>query len=295
MDDPLGSVGGVEAGELERLRRRAYGRDGDIAGDVAAQARLSELEAAQRRQVTPVIDPAASVAARVPERVPEAEPVEGPRSTSTSVPQAVDGASAEHDPVDASVADSGPIGEAPVAPWWRRRRWLMSVGGATAALALIMVHVAWLSQLSAGEPTAIPTNTSTEMAPPVPDAQHRGNVVAAPDFVLALKSVGADVDEPKDNLGTLDALGLRASELRQYESFNGHRVWSGESRYGMVCLLVADFAIRERNGTEGCSPKGLQTVAEAVWFQAQGLTRFVLNGDQVEVYVFHRAADPSVG
>ena len=265
MDGPLGSVEGVEAGELERLRRRAYGRDGDIAGDVAAQARLSELEAAQRPQLTPVIDPAPSVPAPVPERVPVAEPVEGPRSTSTSVPQAVDGA--------------------PAAPWWRRRRWLMILGGATAALALITVHVAWLLQLRADEPTAIPL--------PVPDAQHRADDVPAPDFVLALESVGADADEPQDNLGTLDALGLSANELRQYKNFGRHRVWSGESRYGTVCLLVADYAIRERNGAEGCSPKGLETVAEMVWSQDQGLTRFVLNGDHVEVYVFHRAADPS--
>ncbi|ALV43611.1 hypothetical protein AU252_22570 [Pseudarthrobacter sulfonivorans] len=238
MDGPLGSVDGVEAGELERLRRRAYGRDGDIAGDVAAQARLSELEAAQHRQLTPVIDPAPSV---------------------------------------------------PTAPWWRRHRWLMILGGAIAALAL----VAWLSQLLADEPTAIPANTLTEMALPVPDAQHRWKAVPAPDFVLALESVGADADKPQDNLGTLDALGLNANELRQYENFGRHRVWSGESRYGTVCLLVADYAIRERNGAEGCSPKGLETVAEMMWSHDQGLHRFVLNGDHVEVYVFHRAADPS--
>ncbi|MDQ0674495.1 hypothetical protein QFZ36_002056 [Pseudarthrobacter siccitolerans] len=277
MDGPLGSAEGGEARELERLRRRAYGRDGNIAGDVAAQARLSELEAAQHRQPTPVIDPTPSVPAPVPKRVPVAEPVEGARSTSTSVPQAVDGA--------------------PAAPWWRRRRWLMILGGATAALALITV--AWLLQLPADEPTATPANTLTEMAPPVPDGQHRGEdedlPTPGPDFVLALKSVGADADEPQDRLGTLDALGLSANELRQYENFNGLRVWSGESRYGMVCLLLADQAIREFNGAEGCSPRGLETVAEVVWFNAGGLTRFVLNGDHVEVYVFTRAADASRG
>jgi hypothetical protein len=233
MDGPLGSVEGVEAGELERLRRRAYGRDGDIAGDAAAQARLSELEAAQR-QPNPVVD-------------------------------------------------------APAALWWRRR-WLAILGSAIAVLAL----VAWMSQLLAPWSTPIQTDTPTaKILPTVPDSQHLRDDVPAPDFVLALKSVGADADEPKDNLGTLDALGLSANELRQYENFGPHRVWSGESRYGMVCLLVADEAIRERNGAEGCSPKGLETVAEIVWFQAQGLTRFVLNGDHVEVYQFHRAADPS--
>jgi hypothetical protein len=174
----------------------------------------------------------------------------------------------------------------------------MILGGATAALALT-VHVAWLSQLLGDEPTATPANTFTEMAPPVPDAKHRGEdedlPAPVPDFVLALKSAGADTDEPQDRLGTLDALGLSANELRQYENFREFRVWSGESRYGMVCLFVADQAIRESNGAEGCSPRGLETVAEVVWFHAQGLTRFTLNGDHVEVYVFTRAADPSRG
>jgi hypothetical protein len=175
----------------------------------------------------------------------------------------------------------------------------MILAGATAALALITVHVAWLLQLPADEPTATPANALTEMAPPVPAAQSRGEdedlPAPVPDFVLALKSVGADTEEPRDRLGTLDALGLSANELRQYENFREFHVWSGESRYGMVCLFVADFAIRERNGAEGCSPRGLETVAEVVWFHSQGLTRFVLNGDQVEVYVFTRAADPSRG
>ncbi|HEX5728414.1 MAG TPA: hypothetical protein VFX99_03200, partial [Microbacterium sp.] len=62
MDAPGGSVE-LEDAELERLRRRAYGPDADIAGDAAAQARLSELEAAQRRQATPVGGAATTVPA----------------------------------------------------------------------------------------------------------------------------------------------------------------------------------------------------------------------------------------
>ena len=92
MDAPRGPVELEESDELERLRRRAYGPDADIAGDAAAQARLSELEAAQRRQLTPVGD-AAGVPAPIPERVPVAETVEGSRSASTSVPQPVGGRS----------------------------------------------------------------------------------------------------------------------------------------------------------------------------------------------------------
>ena len=204
MDAPRGSVEFEESDELERLRRRAYGPDADIAGDAAAQARLSELEAAQRRQPTPVVDAAARVPAPVPERVPVPEPVEGPRSASTSVPQPVDGAFAEHepaggsvteqDPAEGPIADSDPIDGAPAAPWWRRRRWLVILGGAIAALALIAALVAWMSQLLADESTPIPADTSTAKMLPVPDAQRRGDYVPAPDYVLALKSVGADAD-----------------------------------------------------------------------------------------------------
>jgi hypothetical protein len=52
MDAPLGSGGVEESDESERPRRRTYGPEADIAGDAAAQARLWELEATQRRQLT---------------------------------------------------------------------------------------------------------------------------------------------------------------------------------------------------------------------------------------------------
>ena len=108
MDAPRGSVEFEQADELERLRRRAYGPDADIAGDAAAQARLSELEAAQRRQATPVGDAATGVPAPIPERVPVAETVEGSRSASTSVPPPVRGAFAEHDRAGTSVIEQDP-------------------------------------------------------------------------------------------------------------------------------------------------------------------------------------------
>ena len=63
MDAPLGSVEFEESDELQRLRRRAYGPDADIAGDVAAQARLSKLDAARHGQLTPVVDASALVPA----------------------------------------------------------------------------------------------------------------------------------------------------------------------------------------------------------------------------------------
>ena len=145
MDAPRGSADFEESDELQRLRRRAYGPDADIAGDAAAQARLSELEAAQRRERAPVVDAAAALRAPVSERVPVPEPLEGSRPASTSVPQPVNGASAEHepdggsvteqDPAGVPIADSGPIDGARSAPWWRRRRLLPWVIAAVAVLA----------------------------------------------------------------------------------------------------------------------------------------------------------------
>lgn len=247
--------------ELERLQRRAYGPGADIAGDAAAMARLSELEAAQR-QPNPVVD-------------------------------------------------------APEAPWWRRRRWLAILGSAIAALALIAVLVAWMSQLLAPGSTPIQTDASTaEMLPPVLDAQ--GPTVIAPhyaltpDYVLALESFGADADEPKDPYGTLNWLGLSTDELGRYEDFRGLSVWSGKSRFGTVCLLVAHpgQGLREGIGDEGCSPEGLDTIADLVNPRNDGsggvsynsggvfadlptdsLIRFVLQGDHVDVYLYVRAAD----
>ncbi|HEX5857549.1 MAG TPA: hypothetical protein VFY91_05510 [Microbacterium sp.] len=51
MDVPERSVAPADAGELQRMRWRAYGPDADIARDPAAQAGMSELEAAIGQRV----------------------------------------------------------------------------------------------------------------------------------------------------------------------------------------------------------------------------------------------------
>ena len=108
MGVPRGSADFEESDELQRLRRRAYGPNADIAGDAAAQARLSELEAAQRRERAPVVDAAAALRAPVSERVPVPEPLTGSRHAATSVPQPVNGASAEHEADGGSVTELTP-------------------------------------------------------------------------------------------------------------------------------------------------------------------------------------------
>jgi hypothetical protein len=307
MDTPRGSVEFEQPDELERLRRRAYGPDADIAGDAAAQARLSELEAAQRRQQTPLGDAGTEVPA--PERVPAAETVERSHPASTSVPPPVGGAFADQeragtsviaqDPATASSADSDAIDRAPAVPWWRRRRRSLIVGGAIATLALNVAVTASMSQLLADQSTPIPAETATKGTPPVPSGQGGGYYVPAPDHVLALTSDGAAADLPSDPGGKLNALGISRDELKRYEDFQGPdvwkiNVWSGESRYGMICLLlaVADQPISDGGrAAEGCSLKGLDTIADLMG--TDSLTRLVLKGDHIDVYVYEGGADPN--
>jgi len=308
MDAPRGSVELEEAEELKRLRRRAYGQDADIAWDAAAQARLAELEAAQRRQQTLASDATARTPAPVPERVPVPEPVEGARASSTSVPQPVDGAFAGHrpvgesvsghDPIEGPIADPDLINEPPAAPWWRRHRWLAILGVAIAALALIAAG-AWMSQLLADGSAPIPTETVTAEMPYFPAAEGRPDYVPRPDYVLGLKSVGEVADRPHDPDGTLNALGISVDELRRYEDFQGPysrsiNVWSGESRYGMTCLLVAVSPPESGYGfsTEGCSLNGKDTILEGQ-MGSDSHARFVLRGAQVNVYVYTGVADPN--
>jgi hypothetical protein len=115
MDGPLGPIEPEEPDELDRLRRRAYSRDADIAGDAVAQARLAELESAEHRPRPPV--DAAGVRA--------AEPAGG------SAP--------ERDPAGGAIPQS-----AAKAPSVRRRRWLAILGVAIADAALIAALVTWV-------------------------------------------------------------------------------------------------------------------------------------------------------
>ena len=73
-------------------------------------------------------------------------------------------------------------------------------------------------------------------------------------------------------------------------------VWSGESRYGLTCLLVAVpvQGLREGLSGEGCSLEGLDASADVPPARGGGgLIRFVLRGDHVNVYVHGNGADPN--
>ena len=125
----------------------------------------------------------------------------------------------------------------------------------------------------------------------------------APEYVLALEAEGTDVASPFDPHDVLNLLGLRHGWLRQYEDFRGLRVWSGESRYGTTCLLIAHplQGLQEGIGDAQCSPDGIDTIADLTLCSECGtggvfgdlptgsLIRFVLKGDHVEVYMYVRA------
>ncbi|WP_456824540.1 hypothetical protein [Cellulomonas sp. P5_E12] len=183
--------------------------------------------------------------------------------------------------------------DASAAPLDRRRRrrgtvWLWSAAVVGAAAVVIVT----------------PGRLGLTTPPDVPE-----DYVLAQDYVLALESVGADADEPIDRHGTLNALDLSADEMRRYEDVGGLSVWSGESRNGTTCLLVAHpvQGLREGIGAEACSRKGLDPIAELgplygfdvlppgvfAGLPNGSVIRFTLEGDHVNVYV--RATDPVQG
>ena len=257
MDGPLGPVEPEEPDELERLRRRAYGPGADIAGDAAAQARLTELEAARHRPQTPAVDAVAWVPAPVEGRVPDPAPAGGSVT--------------ELDPAEESIAGSDAVDGAPAA---RRHHWWAIISIAIADVALIAALLTWVW-------------------PRAPDHVPSPDFGQPADFVLALESEGADADEPKDPHGTLDRLGLNVDEMRRYEDIGYLSVWSGDSRHGTVCLLVAHpgQGLNEGIGAEACEAEGVDIIAD-LSMPNGSLIRFVLLGDHVDVYMNRKVADP---
>lgn len=135
MDAPPGSDESAALAELQRLQQRAYGPDADIVGDVAAQARLAELEAAPRRQATPLVDAAPPVLGPFPERT-------GPPD---SVEQLTNGGDHEHGPPATleSTPRSPSRGRVPqILPWV-----VAAVAGLAATIAIGVLVVSEASEL----------------------------------------------------------------------------------------------------------------------------------------------------
>ena len=198
--------------ELAALRRRAYGPDADIAGDPRAQARLVDLEH--------------ELAARDSGAPGGALSRDSKRSATAGVDTvtadaAIEPSQAAGDDAEAGLAATSATSEtSPGVPARRMRRalpWVVaSIATVVAAIALGALYVDGLT-----EPEL---ETRAPEYVRIPD---RSLPQDAPDYVLALASVGADADDPRDPHGTLNRLGLSTDELRQYEDFRGLSVWSG--------------------------------------------------------------------
>jgi hypothetical protein len=253
MDAPSGPVDVAQAEELERLRRRAYGPDADIAGDAGAQARLAELEAAQRGPGADADTPAAATA------TPKTPP------------------------------SGGALAEG--MPWWHHRRRLVLLGVGVTALALVAGYAAGASGLLDPGRTPIPSASAVARMPAVPDDFQQGLYPTSPHEILSLVSVGAEVDRPNDRHGVLASLGIGLDQLRRYEDFDGLNVWSGVSHAGMTCVFVAvpRQGLREGYSGEGCAPEGFNAMAELPRQGSTTIMRFVLKDNRVDVLVYDRA------
>ncbi|WP_163633315.1 hypothetical protein [Microbacterium sp. B35-04] len=273
MDAPRGSADFEQSDELQRLRRRAYGPNADITGDSGAQARLSELEAAERRGRTPVVDAAAALPAPVSERAPVPEPLEGSRPASTSVPQPVHGASAEHeadggsitgqDPAGVPTADSEPIDEARSAPWWRRRRLLPWVIAAVAVLATaIGIGVFVVGESDQPEPVAQLT----------------------PQGQPANASIPVDDDVPV-------RYDLTVADFVSYGSYGPLQIWSTTKLENQRCLAVV---VENHISVFECTAPSVDTIADyniepnelppAPSGELSPYVRFILHDGVVDVY-----------
>jgi hypothetical protein len=264
MDAPRRSAEFEESDELRRLRRRAYGPDADIAGDAAAQARLSELEAAQRGEW-------AALRAPVSERVPD--PLGGSRPASTSVPQPVSGSPAEHAPDGGSateqdlagvpIAGSEPIDEALSAPWWRRRRLLPWI----IASVVVLAAAIGIGVFVVDEP-----NRPTPVAQLTPQGQP------------ANASIPVDDEVPV-------RYGLTVADFVSYGAYGPLQIWSTTKLENQRCIAV----LHENHiSVFECTAPSVDTIADyniepnlippAPSGELTPYVRFVLHDDVVDVY-----------
>lgn len=272
MDASGDSADFEESDELQRLRRRAYGPNADIAEDAAAQARLSELEAAQRRARAPVVDAAAVLPAPVSERVPVPDPLEASRPAPTSIPQPVNGASAEHDPDEGpvtehdpagtSIANSGPIDGALSAPWWRRRRSLPWVIAAVAVLSTAIGVGMFVDE----------SNQPTPVAQLTPQGQPGNASIPVDDEVVARYD-------------------LTIADFVSYGSYGPLEIWSTTKLENKRCIAVV---VESHISVFECTAPSVDTIADfnidpnmippAPSGELTAYVRFVLHDEVVDVY-----------
>jgi hypothetical protein len=262
MDAPRGPAD-FDQSELQGLRRRAYGPDADIAGDAVAQARLSELEAAERRERAPAVDDTSAL--------PESP--EGLRPASASVLQPGDEASVNRepdgrpitppDPAGVPIADSKTSDKARMAPWWRRRRMLP---WAIAAAAVLVVAI------------GIGVSVVEESNEPQPVAR------LTPQGQPGSASIPVDDDVPV-------RYDLTVADFVSYGAYGALEIWSTTSLEGQRCIAVV---LKNHISVFECTAPSVDTIADynidsdMIPPEPSGelspYVRFVLHDDVVDVY-----------
>jgi hypothetical protein len=241
-------------------------------GDAAAQARLSELEAAQRRERA-LADAAAALGGPVSERVPAPDVLEGSRPAPTSIPQPVKAASAEHqhdggsvapqDPGGVPIAHPEPIDQALPAPWWRRRRMLpWGIAAVAVLVAAIGVGVSVVEESNEPQPVARLT----------------------PQGQPGSASIPVDDDVPV-------RYDLTVADFVSYGAYGALEIWSTTSLEGQRCIAVV---LKNHISVFECTAPSVDTIADynidsdMIPPEPSGelspYVRFVLHDDVVDVY-----------
>lgn len=273
--------------ELAALRRRAYGPDADIQEDIAAVARLHELEELARRAeeteaaqdadgtpsaTDPVETPSATIVTEQQSTVavgrngspaPVADPVAGgAASDSTAEPQDEPDPAPDADAAEEAAAPPEPGPRRGIVGLWRRiPRW---------AIAVVAVVVG--AAAGVGLAAAAAAQPAARLA--IDSAQVRSDIVFLPD-------------------GALSYYELTQDDIRVHEMFGDLQVISGINDSDEECLFAA-VGDRWLNG--GCAPAefgavfditddyGLQEVADPDLPQGSTI-RLILKGEVVEVWV----------
>ena len=253
MDAPSGSVEFLEADELARLRRRAYGPGADIAGDAAAQARLAELEASRRRWSSAFDADEHGAAGTSITNGAEPEPAWRRRRWSL----VLGGALAAFALIVGYVAGVSRL----LAPE------STSIPNESSTATMPPVPDEFPQGFYLPRPHEILALRSVGAAADRPNDRHG-----------VLELLGISPDELR-RYADFDGLNIWSGESR-----NGMTC---------LFVAVPVQGIREGYGVEGCAPEGSDTIAELPQQGGISFMRFVLRDDHVDVYVFERAAEPS--
>ena len=208
-EQPSGDATHAEQGELDALRRRAYGPDADILDDPDAVARLSELEERLRR----------ARAVRVPGEL---------RSDAY-----VDDATA--DPSTGSTTPAAPraavLQEPPAAR--RTASWHSTLVAGTAVVAVLLGVTAW--------------NASEAAGPDQPASRFAKTAAVAMERRAASYEVGYKMylDGLRDDLLSRPGMQQIASrvirdQLRPYGTLYGRPVGAGPTLDHQFCMIIAD-------------------------------------------------------